>query len=113
MDAGLKVLTDKPIGWTWSFSGPKAMHEALVDATKRGAPITADTGFAAKVENGPATKHVYSVLGYDATKQVATIRNPWGNTVPKLKGVVDKGKGVFEIPLDAFVAHFTKISYLK
>ena len=113
MDAGLKVLTDKAIAWTWSVSGPKLMHEALVDATTRGVPITTDTGLAARVENGPATMHVYSVLKYNKDSQVATIRNPWGDTVPKLKGVVDKGKGVFEIPLDVFIAHFTKISYLK
>jgi hypothetical protein len=113
LDAGLKVLTDKPIGWTWGFKGPDAMHAALVDATKRGVPITADTGLSAKVENGPALQHVYSALKYDATAKVLTVRNPWGNTVPKLKGVVDKGDGVFEIPLDTFVAHFSKISYPK
>jgi hypothetical protein len=113
LDAGLKVLTNKPIGWTWSFKGPEAMHAALMDATKRGVPITADTGLSAKVENGPAVQHVYSMLKYDATAKVLTIRNPWGDTVPKLKGVVDKGKGVFEMPLDTFVAHFSKISYPK
>jgi hypothetical protein len=113
LDAGLRVLTNKSIGWTWSFNGPVAMHDALVDATTRGVPITADTGLQAKVENGPATQHVYSVLKYDDKAKVMTVRNPWADGVPKVKGVVDKGKGVFEIPLDTFVAYFTKISYPK
>lgn len=111
LDAGLRVLTNKSIGWTWSLSGPKALHEGLSDATTRGVPVTADTGFNVKVDGGPATDHVYSVLKYDKIDKVLTVRNPWGNSVPSLKGVKDKGDGVFEIPLETFGAYFTKISY--
>lgn len=113
MDAGLRVLTNKSIGWSWSFKGPKSLHDDLVDAFNRQAPVTADTGFSAKVEGGPATQHVYSVLKYDAAKQILTIRNPWASGVPSLKGIVDKGDGVFETPLDVFAAYFSKISYSK
>lgn len=113
LDAGLRILTDKKIGWSWCFKGPQMLHTDLVDAIKRKVPITADTGFSAKVEGGPAIQHVYSVLKYDENARVLTIRNPWADGVPKLKGVKDLGSGVFEIPLDTFAAHFSKCSYPK
>ncbi len=111
MDSGLRILTNKAVDWSWSIQGAAKMHTDLVTAVKRGVPITADTGLSVKVPGGPATQHVYSLLKYHEQNKVLTIRNPWASGVPQLKGVKDLGAGEFEIPLDTFVAHFSKISY--
>ncbi len=64
--------------------------------------IIADTA-----NNGLPLGHAYTVMGYNATTDVISVRNPWGHTGPTGLPVT---RGVFDMPLPDFVESFSDLT---
>lgn len=82
----------------------QAQAKELKEKTSRSEEIYAD---------GLVGLHAYSVIGYDASQDRITLRNPWGHTEPGTQGKPADGldDGVFSLPLAEFHRLFSDISW--
>ncbi|MEJ0088493.1 MAG: C2 family cysteine protease [Limisphaerales bacterium] len=60
--------------------------------------------------------HVFGVIGYDSTRQIVRVFNPWGNDVtpegtPGLVNGYFTRDGIFEMPVSDFVQIFGRLAY--
>lgn len=64
-----------------------------------------------------AANHVYAILGFDAERNLVTVRNPWGqhfepkDELPGLKNGYPTQAGTFKVPLREFVRIFSGVTY--
>ncbi len=84
----------------------------LEDSFSNNYRITAGTeslgSDAINLENGIASTHVYSVLGYDSKEQTVTVRNPWGGW--DSRDFDGKEDGIITMGLREFQASFSILS---
>jgi hypothetical protein len=119
------------------FTGHKAASVPLVDSAKNDLPATAQqihslliqlvnehrlmavgTVGKGKMELPPKIPHghVFAVLGYDSTRHIVHVFNPWGNEVtpagaPGLANGYVTQHGMFDVSLQEFVQLFKALTY--
>jgi hypothetical protein len=71
---------------------------------------------AKKLPKGIPHGHAFGVLGYDATRCIVQVFNPWGNEVkpagpPGLEFGYPTHHGMFEVPVREFIQIFPSLHY--
>lgn len=122
-DDALKLLNDsKKISLFYLREGhEKEIAKVLEDAMTKRLPMTAETGEptyprfgfkAGENKSKLADDHIFSVLNYDATNKVVTVRDPRGEeTGANIKNeLLEPAKnGILKLRLSTFVKYFTCI----
>lgn len=114
LSKGIEIMTGHSTDSdTLSFTKTSTTRKKLIDAfankkivtagIRPGLPFTNDLR-----DNGLPMGHAYTVLNYDAAKDVLRLRNPWGNTGPK---GVKVSKGAFDMSMGDFEKNFSDICY--
>ncbi|MBY0551467.1 MAG: hypothetical protein K2W95_29570 [Candidatus Obscuribacterales bacterium] len=113
----VELLTgNRAVGFTTSSTLRSHLRQELEDAFKSAPPrvVTAGTsrhpiseGKSGTTEDGFATTHAYSVIGFDLKGPgggTVTIRNPWGDKA------LESTRGTIKITLDQFRKNFTDMA---
>lgn len=87
-------------------------REALKQLTSRDGPVICGSRPSAlgdfisveELQNGIENSHCYAVLGFDATNDIVTLRNPWGKGEWHFQESSDEG--IFEMPTRDFYSSF-------
>lgn len=94
-----------------SISTLDATREKLVSAFAHQKIVAAGIRLSAdRYRDHLPTCHAYSVIGYDAERDIVTLRNPWGASGKGPSGAPVVG-GVFEMTLEAMDGIFTDIDF--
>lgn len=86
---------------------PQRAREDLAEAMGEGTVVA---GSRVGVKNGVVGNHAYQVSGYDAQRDVVTLRNPWGKGEWGQDGQDD---GRFEMPFLQFYASFATVAVAR
>jgi len=120
---GMEILTGHQANFIDITLHPKEMiAQILEEAAAKQQPMTAATyPKNAQEKQVVLPSHAYTVLAYDGSKSIVTLRNPWGyNSTPDNKldypklpetgqevaGIVDLGAGVIQMAFPVFLQHF-------
>jgi hypothetical protein len=127
---GLRVLTGNRVQCVrLSQCSPPMIGKLIDNALARHMPITAATYPMARQGRIPQVvvpSHVYTIIAYDPSNRIITLRNPWGkNSTPKNKerlpdlpevgqeaaGVYDMGGGLVKMSLPTFRQHYRYLAW--
>jgi len=115
--AAMKLLTGKDVKTDSISDSRSSIDETdrkLTAAVRNGKPMTAGIDHWAHHDPGLQNSHRYSVLDYDPTTKMVTVRNPNGyNELEDKDGNIldDHHDGIFKMPLDQFCRNFSRVYY--
>jgi hypothetical protein len=99
-------------------AGLEKAHELLVKLSSEHKLMAVLTGGdkTRPLPKGIVHGHIFGVLGYDATRRMVVVFNPWGNHVkpagpPGLANGYPTNHGIFEMPLGEFIQVFGGFTY--
>ncbi len=112
---------DAPVA-RWAAEDPKLaadrLHQIFINLTRKRRVITAGTLRDANVElpRGIKHAHAFAILGYDPTRRLVRLFNPWGNELrPEGPAGLTNGYpthfGLFEVPINDFIQIFAAVVY--
>lgn len=114
------VFADIGLGGKRTDVGPLTADvtlQQLLGQAKTGVPVTAGGrvgNILSDMGKDANEGHEFSVLSYDADKQLVTLRNPWGRNIPhpalNAAPVNGDAEGVFTISLADFKREFSEIT---
>lgn len=106
-ELGFRLLTGSPCRRIdLGFRGPQRCREELQEALSQGTVVA---GSRPGVKNGVIDHHAYRITGYDAERDVVSLRNPWRRA--EWAGSQDgQDDGQFEMPFLQFYASYNQLA---
>jgi hypothetical protein len=114
-----KVAISTPIDALAHSNETKAQEVSaafIQNALSRHAPVVASSRSSANKytdQDGIIRSHTYSVFGYDAGKNLVTLRNPQGLNETNKEQFRFIRPGVFQLPLNKFVHDFWRVTTVQ
>jgi hypothetical protein len=116
---GIRIMTGNSVDFdVLALTSSNELRDKLLTARRNGKVVTA--GIRANLdfwsdndarENGLPMGHAYTVMGYDAAKDVLRVRNPWGFGGAHWPPQWVINQGVFEMSMQDFHDSFSTIAF--